>query len=73
MTISVAIKPNSTKDPLIKVQPDGSLTAYVREIASGGQANIALIKLLSKHFDVPKTRIQILRGHNSRHKLIEVF
>lgn len=72
MTISVVIKPGSTKGPLIEVQPDGSLVVYVRQIASDGQANEALIKLLAKHFDVPKTRIQILRGHTSRHKLIEI-
>jgi len=68
----ITIKPGSTKGPLIEVQTDGSLVVYVRQIASDGQANEALIKLLAKHFDVPKTRIQILHGHTSRHKLIEI-
>jgi hypothetical protein len=73
MTIGVVIKPGSTKGPLIEAQPDGSLVVYVRQIASDGRANVALIKLLAKHFKVPKTRIQILRGHTNRHKLIEII
>lgn len=72
MKVEITIKPGNTKGPLVVTQPDGSLVVYVRQIASDGQANEALIKLLAKHFDVPKTRIQILRGHTSRHKLIEI-
>jgi len=72
MQINIKIKPNSTKGPLIESQPDGSLIVYVREIASDGQANEALIKLLAKHFKTAKTNITIVRGHASRHKIIEI-
>lgn len=73
MSINVTVKPNSKKAPLIEQQNDGSLTIYIREIATNGKANEALIKLLAKHFDVPKTHITIVRGHTSRHKLVEVI
>ncbi len=69
MTISITIKPNSTKGPLVVLQDDGSLVVYIREIAADGKANQALIALLAEHFSIPKTRITILRGHTSRHKL----
>lgn len=72
MKINVTVKPNSTKGPLVEPQADGSLVIYIHEIAADGQANEALIKLLAKHYDVPKTRIEIIRGHSSKHKLIEV-
>lgn len=72
MLINITIKPNSTKGPLIETQPDNSLIVYVREIASDGQANEALIKLLAKHFKTAKTNITIIRGHTSRHKIIEI-
>jgi len=70
--INATIKPNSTKGPLIEPQADGSLVIYIREIAAEGQANEALIKLLAKHYKVPKTQIQILRGQTGRHKLIQI-
>jgi len=72
MKLDLLIKPNSTKGPLVAIQPDGSLLVYVREIAADGEANEALIKLLAKHLDVPKSCISIIRGHTSRHKTIEV-
>lgn len=72
MRLQITIKPNSTKGPLIEVQTDGSLTVYVREIAADGQANDALIKLLSKHFKISRSNLTIVRGHSSRHKVVEV-
>ncbi len=72
MKLSIIIKPNSTKGPLVEVTDDGSLVVYIREIAADGKANEDLIKLLAKHFNVPKTHITILRGHTSKHKIIEI-
>jgi len=72
MIINVCIKPNSTKGPLLKFQSDDSITIYIREIAADGKANKAAINLLSKHFKISKTKIKILRGNASRHKLIEI-
>lgn len=37
-----------------------------------GKANEALIEALSKHFNVPKSRITILHGHTSNKKEVEV-
>jgi len=72
MKISVVIKPNSTKGPLVEAQMDGSLIVYIREIAADGKANEALIKLLAKYYNVPKTSVTIIRGHTSRHKMVEL-
>lgn len=49
----------------------GNLTVYLRAKPHDGEANAALVKLLAKHFKVPKTTIKILRGAKSRTKLIE--
>ncbi len=72
MNITLTIKPNSKKAPLIEPQEDGSLVVYIREIAADGKANEALIKLLAKHYDVAKSRITIVRGHTSRHKVVAI-
>jgi len=72
MQLAVSIKPNSTKGPLVELLTDGSLLVYVREIAVDGEANKALIKILAKHLDVPKSCVSIVRGQTSRNKIIEV-
>ena len=71
MIYSVTVKPNSKKGPLI-LQEGTNLTIYLREKPIDGEANNALIKHLSKHFNVAKSCIVIKSGHNSRQKLIEV-
>ena len=40
--------------------------------AVDGSANSATVKLLSKHFNIPKNKIIILRGEKSRSKIIEI-
>ena len=72
MKVTVLTKPNSKKGPLVELQVDGSLTVYLSERAIDGAANSALIELLAKHYGVPKTTIQIIRGTSSRHKVIEL-
>lgn len=70
MQYSVTVKPNSKKGPLV-VADGANLTVYLREKPVDGEANSALIKVLAKHFHVPKTSIIIRRGAKSRQKLIE--
>jgi len=72
MKLSITVKPNSKRGPLVEQQPDGSLIVFLREVAADGQANEALVKLLAKHYDVPKTSIEIVRGHTARHKVVEL-
>lgn len=66
------MKPGSKKGPLIEAAADGSLILYVRERAVEGAANDGVIKLLAAHFGVAKSQVEIVRGHASRTKLIEV-
>ena len=36
-------------------------------------ANEALIKLLAQHLDCPRNRVELVRGHTSRHKTIKLY
>jgi len=38
----------------------------------GGKANKRLIELLSEHYRIPKSKIEIIRGFRSREKLVRV-
>lgn len=71
MIYSVIVKPGSKKGPLI-VSSGDELTIYLHEKPIEGQANAALVKLLSDHFHIPKTSIQIKSGARGRRKLVEI-
>ncbi len=51
---------------------ENSLEVRVDERAVEGRANKRLLEILSNHFDVPKSRITIVRGIGSRDKIVEV-
>jgi uncharacterized protein YggU (UPF0235/DUF167 family) len=71
MDISVRVKPGSRKGPLVEPGDDG-LTVYLQQRAVDGKANAALIEILAGHFGVSKSRVDILRGHTGRIKVVRI-
>jgi|KBSMisStandDraft_5_1062788.scaffolds.fasta_scaffold178448_2 hypothetical protein len=69
--IWVTVKPRAKTEGLTLLA-DGSYQASVHAPAQDGKANAALIALLSRHFSLPKSRIEILRGATARKKLIQL-
>ena len=67
---TITVKPGSSQEKIIETA-SGELTVYLHAQPHDGAANTALIKLLSKHFKVPKTGITITRGTKSRTKTVE--
>ncbi len=67
MRVSIIVKPGA-RDDRVEEQEDGSLIVSVRAPAERGKANIAVIKLLSRHF---KKDVRIVSGFTSRHKVVE--
>ena len=67
----ITVKPGSSQEKIIETAP-GELTIYLRAKPHDGEANEALIKLLSKHFKIPKTSIKIVKGARSRIKIMEI-
>ena len=56
-----------------KIVVDGDiLRVYTNAAPTDGAANAAVIKMLSKHYDVPKSSIKIIRGVTSHDKVIEI-
>ena len=66
----ITVKPGSSQEKIVQTG-DNEYTVYLRAKPHDGEANTALIKLLSKHFSVPKTSIKIIRGAKSHTKTIE--
>jgi len=68
---TVRVKPGSRKGPHVEASADG-LTVHVRERAVDGAANEGLVTALATHFGVARSRVEIVRGHASRVKHVEV-
>lgn len=71
-TVVVAVKPGSSKGPLVEVADDGTLTVFVRERAIEGKATEAVVRVLAEHFGVPKSRVELVSGATSRIKRFRV-
>jgi uncharacterized protein YggU (UPF0235/DUF167 family) len=72
MRISVRVKPGTKGATRLEKQSDGSYIAFLHARAHDGEANKALLELLSDEFHVPKTQIVIIAGAKSRDKIIEL-
>jgi uncharacterized protein len=70
--ILLKVKPGSSQERLERITDNGFL-ARVNAQAREGKANAAAIKLLSEYFDIPKSRIIIVRGERSRDKVIDIL
>jgi len=70
LRVEVKVKPGSKK-PGIE-EKDGQLTVRVREQAREGAANDAVLRALARHFGVPPSAVELVRGQSSRTKLFEI-
>ena len=70
MIINVRVIPRARVQ---KIVADGdTLRVYTNAAPADGAANAAVIKMLAKYYDVPKSRISIVRGTTSHDKVIEI-
>ena len=72
MRISVRVKPGTKGATRLEKQLDGSYIAFLHARAHDGEANKALLELISDEFNVSKTSIDIVAGAKSRDKIIEI-
>ncbi|HNY25532.1 MAG TPA: DUF167 domain-containing protein [Alphaproteobacteria bacterium] len=69
MQINVRVIPRA-KQNKVTIEADGGLRIHTTTVPADGKANEAVIKLLSEHFKVPKSKIEIIRGFTSRDKVV---
>ena len=71
MRISVRVKPGTKGQTRLEQQEDGSYVAFLHARAHDGEANAALLELVSDEFHVAKSQIAIVSGAKSRQKILE--
>lgn len=75
MKLSVHVKPASRSESIEWIENlfgEKTLVVKIRAKPVDGEANEALIKTLAAFFDVSKSSVQIVRGHTSREKVVEI-
>jgi uncharacterized protein (TIGR00251 family) len=68
--LTVTVLPRSSVTKIVGFEGD-ALKVKVTSAPVEGSANKDLIDVLSKHLKVPKRRIEILRGHTARRKVVK--
>ncbi len=71
MRISVKARPASKKDEVRRID-EGRYVVEVREPPVQGRANAAIVKTLAAFLHIAPSRVQIISGHFSREKIIEI-
>ncbi len=66
--ISFKISPNASKNEIIKTEDGIKIKITAQPV--DGKANKALVEFLSKQFKIPKTSIEIVKGHTSKEKTL---
>lgn len=66
--INFKISPNASKNEIIKT--DDGIKIKIAAQPVDGKANKALIEFLAKKFKIPKTSIEIIKGHTSKEKTV---
>ncbi|MCD6454604.1 MAG: DUF167 domain-containing protein [Candidatus Aminicenantes bacterium] len=70
MKIRVKVHPRAKKEKVIEGEDLWEI--WVNEPPEGGKANKRVIELLAKKLGISKSRIEIITGHKSRQKILEV-
>lgn len=71
LLFSVRVLPKSSKSEIVG-ELDGALKVKLKSPPVDGAANVELIKVLSKFFDVSKNAIEIVSGQTSKTKQIKI-
>lgn len=69
MKLTVKAHPKSKKVAVKKID-DTHYEIWIREAPEKGRANDAVIETLSDYLKIPKSRLTLLSGQKSKHKVL---
>ncbi|MCU0417204.1 MAG: DUF167 domain-containing protein [Cytophagaceae bacterium] len=72
MFLSLKVKPNSSKDSLER-DVQGHWVARIRAVPEKGKANDYLCAFLAAEWNLPRTNIDVVKGHRTSHKTIRII
>ncbi|MEC7839774.1 MAG: DUF167 family protein [Chlamydiota bacterium] len=71
MILKIKVIPNSSQNKIVGFEGE-VLKIKCTATPEKGKANAAIISLLSKYYNVPKSAVTILKGETHTRKIIEI-
>jgi len=71
LVLEIHLQPGSAQDTLAGIHGE-RLKIKITAAPVDGRANDHLIHFLSRLFDVPRSRVELLSGHGSRRKRVSI-
>lgn len=71
LRLRIYTQPKASRDEIVGLHGD-ELKVAITAPPVDGKANAHIIKFMAKEFGVTKSRIKIIKGELSRHKVIEI-
>lgn len=71
MLIRVKAFPGANKEEIVK-KSENSFEVWVKEKPIKGQANRAIIRILSDYLKIDQLRIRLIKGFRQRNKVFEI-
>jgi uncharacterized protein (TIGR00251 family) len=69
--LAVRVIPNARRTEF-SGRRDGEIVLRLSAPAVEGKANRAAVEFLAKHFGIPRSRVTLVKGENTRHKVFEL-
>ncbi len=73
MLISVKVRVKSGRQEVIEIVKDKEYEVYVKSEAEQNKANLEVIRLVAKYFNIQDSKVRLRRGLTSRKKIVEVI
>lgn len=70
MRLNIKVKTNSKLAKII--EEGGVVEVHVNASPVDGEANEEVIELLADHFEVAKSSVEIIQGHTSKNKIVDI-
>jgi uncharacterized protein (TIGR00251 family) len=71
IVVSIKLQPRASSNEIGEALGE-ELRIKVSAPPVDSAANEALLRLLARELDYPRNRIELIRGHSSRHKMVKV-
>lgn len=72
MRLEIHVRPGASREA-VGGTFDGALIVAVREVAEGGRATRAALRALAGRLGVAPSAVRLVRGANTRRKLVDVL
>jgi uncharacterized protein (TIGR00251 family) len=72
ITLAIKVQPRASKNEITALE-EPELRVKVTAPPVDAAANEALLRLLADTFDCPRSKVELLRGHTARHKIVKIY